>query len=291
MEHYIRLNVIKKNKMIKKNRFADIDTEIKNSINEILDKLKEKSINDYILFLADGEYLADQANSRLKVSPYCIDYRIDGHKDETRLNFLSEFLSIYYTFKNGQETIDDNQYRMNSELMIYTHIWESKPFLKKLYRIAHLLNNEEYNWKISVPDMGKHDFIRKDIRKIFGDLGLNMSKVIQKGFHTSLRNAFAHSEYSFDTRNEHNRINLHNYKKANWELQTVTFDEWSERFVYSAILSFHFLTISYERRTNIITEFGKDTFQIKHPQKNGDLKLIEIQYREHGDGFSFKRYR
>ena len=67
------------------------------------------------------------------------------------------------------------------------------------------------------------------------------------------------------------------------------FDEWSKRFVYSAILSYHFLTIIYERRTNIINELETDTFQIKHPKKDGELRLVEIKYRKNGDGFSFKR--
>ncbi len=64
--------------------------------------------------------------------------------------------------------------------------------------------------------MSKHDFIRCHIRQIFKDLNFDIWKVIKEGFHTSLRNAFAHSEYSFDTMNNHNRINLYNYGGANW---------------------------------------------------------------------------
>ena len=67
--------------MINKNTFSDIDNEIKKSINQILDKLKEQNINDYVLFLADREYVGDYENSSPQLSPYCIDYRIDGYKD------------------------------------------------------------------------------------------------------------------------------------------------------------------------------------------------------------------
>lgn len=275
--------------MIDRRTFSDIDIEIKKSINEILEKLKDKNINDYVLFLADGEYVNDYENSSSQLSPYCIDYRIDGYKDRTRLEFLSEFMSKYYSFKNALQSTDDSEYRMNLELMVYTHIWESKPFLKKLNRIAHLLNNEQYDWKIQIPDLSKHDFIRRHIRQVFKDLGFDIWKVIKNGFHTSLRNAFAHSEYSFDTMNNHDRINLYNYGGANWELKIISFDDWSIRFVYSAILSYHFLTIAYERRINIIAELGTDTFQIKHPKKNGELSLVEIEYCKDRDGFSFKR--
>lgn len=275
--------------MITKSDFSAIDTEVKNSINAVLDKLKNLDQSNYVLFLADGEYISDYENTNQNLSPYCIDYRIDGYKDETRLKFLSEFMTKYYSFPPNQDETDDNQYRMNLELMVYTHIWESKPFLKKLYRIAHLIQGQEYDWKIQVPDMSKHDFIRCHIRQIFKDLNFDIWKVIKEGFHTSLRNAFAHSEYSFDTMNNHNRINLYNYGGANWELQTITFDEWSKRFVYSALLSYHFLTLVYQRRKNLITEIGTDTFQIKHPKRNGEVKLVEIIYRENGNGFSFKR--
>ena len=275
--------------MITKDDFFVIDIKVKESINAILDKLKNLDQSNYVLFLADGEYISDYDNTNQNISPYCIDYRIDGYKDETRLKFLSEFMTKYYSFPPNQEKTNDNHYRMNLELMVYTHIWESKPFLKKLHRIAHLIQGQEYDWKIQVPDMSKHDFIRCHIRQIFKDLDLDIWKVIKEGFHTSLRNAFAHSEYSFDTMNNHNRINLYNYSGANWELQTITFDEWSKRFVYSALLSYHFLTLVYQRRKNLITELGTDTFQIKHPKRNGEVKLAEIVCRENGDEFSLKR--
>jgi len=198
-------------------------------------------------------------------------------------------MSSYYAFPITQHSTDDDQYRINLELMIYTHIWESKPFLKRLYRIAHLLNGEEYDWRIEVPDMSKHDFIRSHIRQIFKDKGFSIWKVIKEGFHTSLRNAFAHSEYSFDTMNNHNRINLYNYGGASWELQAISFDEWSKRFVYSVLLSYYFINLIHQRRINIISELGSNVFQIKHPKSNGEVRLIEIEYRKDGNGFSFKR--
>jgi hypothetical protein len=37
--------------------------------------------------------------------------------------------------KDCEEILPD-EYRFHLELMIYTHTWESRPFLKTLYRIA-----------------------------------------------------------------------------------------------------------------------------------------------------------
>lgn len=79
---------------------------------------------------------------------------------------------------------------------------KKQPLLKKLYRFAHLANSESYHWKVVVPDMSKHDFIRNEIRQVFDDKGNPIAATIRNGFHTSLRNAFAHSEYSFDTKQQ-----------------------------------------------------------------------------------------
>jgi hypothetical protein len=267
--------------MITKNAFYVIDTEVKKSINNILYKLREIHESNYILFLANGEYISD--NSR--PNNFLIDYRIDTYKEETRSDFLFKFMEKYYSFPINQDKADDNYYRMNLELMIYTHIWESKPFLKKMYRIAHLIQGQDYDWDLQVPDRGKHDFIRCHIRQVFKDLNLDIWKVIKKGFHTSLRNAFAHSEYSFDAMNNHNRINLYNYRGASWELKTITFDEWSERFVYSALLSCHFLSLIHQRRKNLIKELGKDSFKIKLPKQSRE---VIIKYNENRDEFISK---
>ena len=79
--------------------------------------------------------------------PYTIDYRIDDYNDTNRLTFLCDFLNKYYSF-NMNENIEFDFYRINIETMIYTHIWESKPFLKNLYRLTSLLKGEEYKWKV-----------------------------------------------------------------------------------------------------------------------------------------------
>lgn len=272
--------------MITRETFANIDNEVKQSIKESLDKLKAENLGNYVLFLADAQFIE---NSDSRFSPYCIDYRIDEFKDSTRIEFLSDFLTNYYSFPESKLTTDDESYRMNIELMVYSHIWESKGFLKKLCRLAQLNNNEEYNWNVEVPPMGKHDFIRQNIRETFKSNNLKIWEVIKKGFHTSLRNAFAHSEYSFDRMNSHNRINLYNHGTQSWELKSISFDDWSLRFVYSALLGYHFLKMTLERRQNLIEENATNTFEIKHPKESGGFNNRKVKYSENGNGFSFVR--
>jgi len=275
--------------MLTKQTFAVIDKEIKDCIQKTLDNIKANSIDNYVLFLAVGEYRKEYISPQLKISPFVIDYRMDKYKDETRLKFLSNFLSAFYSFPSSQSSTDDNEQRLHMELMIYSHIWESKPFLRKLHRFAHLDNKEEYNWNVIIPDMRKHNFIRNDIRKAFEINNNPLAEVIKKGFHTSLRNAFAHSEYSFDSNDKVRSIILYNYSGEPWELRDISFNDWSLRFVYSALLSYYLLDLTHKSRINLINEFGKDTFNIKHPSKSGGLNNVIIEYRQECDSFNFKR--
>lgn len=273
--------------MIQKSLFATIDQEVKQSLIDTLENIRINNFDNYILFLADAEYKSEYDNTNY--SSYVIDNRIDYYKDESRMRFLSEFLTNYYTFAVPQTFVDDDEYRLHLELMAYTHIWESKPFLKKLCRLAHINNKEAYNWNVVVPDMSKHDFIRNDIRHTFEIQYNNLSEIIKRGFHTSLRNAFAHSEYSFDTLNGNRRIILDTYTGERWDIPFITFDDWSNRFVYSALLSFYLFSITHKKRNSLIQDTGTDTFEIIHPKKDGSTQLVKIQYRQEHNSFNFKQ--
>jgi hypothetical protein len=275
--------------MITRQEFVVIDQEIKDSIQLTFDSLRNDSPENYVLFLADSEYIKDYENTTPKQNPFVIDSRMDRYKDETRLIFLSNFLNVFYSFPSTLLSTDDNEQRIHMELMIYTHIWESKPFLKRLFRLAHISNAEDYNWNVTVPDMTKYEFIRDEIRTVFDKKNNELGKIIKKGFHSSLRNAFAHSEFSFDTMNGNKRIWLDTYKGAKWDIPKISFDDWSKRFVYSALLSYHLLSLTHKNRTNLIFDFGTDKLKIKHPSSTGQTRETNIIYRQEHDAFNFER--
>jgi len=274
--------------MITRTDFAQIDFEVKQSIEQTLDFIKQSSFSDYILFLADGEFKDEKYYETAKLNQYVIDETSDRIMDQTRMVFFTRFLSTFYSFPADQIALEDDEMRLHAELMIYSHIWESKPFLRKLYRLAHLSNSETYSWSVSVPDMGKHDFIRNDIRTTFEKSTNNISQIIKNGFHTSLRNAFAHSEYSFELEGVNKKIDLYNYNGGTWELREISLDDWSKRFVYSALLNYYLLILVQERRINLVKEFKTDTFTIKHPSKSGKIRDTEIFYREQYNSFHSK---
>lgn len=266
--------------MITKVRFDEIKNEVKTVIVNTFNTLIDKNIDNFILFVADGEYLKDLEKD--KTYPYVIDYMPDSYNDQHRLKFLIKFLNDYYSFSEDQIMVADDHMRIITEMMIYTHIWESKPNLKKLYRLSGLVNQERYVWDSSniVPDYCKRDFI-KGIREKFDKKGNQIGEFIKKGYHSSLRNAFAHSEYSFFMTGDYD-IKLLNYreKDSSWALKGVAFDEWSERFVYSILLCYYLNHYHYSRK-EIIEAIRRDTFMIEYP----DHTKMKISYQYSNNSF------
>jgi hypothetical protein len=274
--------------MISRSDFLAIDAEIKEAIDKTLNELRTINQSHYVLFLADGEYHKELEDNNSGLNPNVIGNMMDRYKDSSRFKFLAQFLNAVYSFTDTKDSTDDNEYMLHLELMVYTHIWEAKPFLKKLYRLAHLWNGEQYAWDVQIPDKSKHKFIRDEIRKIFEDKKSPLFQIIKNGFHTSLRNAFAHSEYHFDTMNGRGRIILDKKNKESWELKEISFDDWSRRFVYSALLSYYLFDLTYKHSASIIESTGNDRFLIKLPTKINDFNLVWIKYDKPIDRFIFE---
>lgn len=273
--------------MISLKRFEEIKIEVENALNKALDKVKEVSLGNYILFIGNGEYM-DSIKDNPKLSPYTIDDRTWFYKDETRLIFLSQFMRAFYSFPEGVTEVTDDSFRINLEFMVYSHIWESTSFLDKMSRLAHLANGEDYNWNVKIPEMGKHDFIRNDIKALLNKQTLDLETIIIKSFHSQLRNAFAHSQYGIDI--DKKCIYLANYKGASWELKEISTDDWSERFAYGIWLSFLLLKVVVERRKSLIEDCGTNTFTIKHPSRDGKkVSDVKVVYEKERDYFSFER--
>lgn len=294
--------------MITFTEFRTIDKEVKDAITSTLDGLKASTKENYILFLANGDYRKELDNASSKLNPNVLDYQGYLHRDETRLNFLGSFLKAFYSFPKVKLTlwgeflslfnpslrksisekrvINDDELRMNMEFMIYSHTWESENFLKDLYRLAILVDTGNYEWNVEVPPMGKHDFIRNKIRDTFKKNNNPLSDIITKGFHTSIRNAFAHSQYYFNTHSK--TIWLDNYNGEPWELKSLSFDEWSKRFVYSTLLTYYMLNIKHKRKFSIANDLGTNTFTITLPPNS---KRVNIIYDSRRKSFNFERQK
>jgi len=269
--------------MISKNDFDYIYSEVSDAIKETFAEAYNESnkTNDFICFLANGNYLRIYENTRW--NPNIVDYSLDIIRDKNRLEYLRNFLNDKYNFKENR-TFDTND-SITNELMIYTHIWESKPFLKTLKRLFGLIDTGRYLWDVEVPDYSKHKFIR-DIKESFNGKNMRLGKIIGKGYNSSLRNAFAHSEYTFEYKE--NTIKCLNYKGERWEIDSISFKDWTKIFCYSFILSFELHNYKQLLRSKIEEFYKKNEFEIDLPQKNKALAKEIIVYNSEQDKFRFK---
>jgi hypothetical protein len=266
--------------MIRKKEFEKIQIIVRNAVNEAFEHAREneKNKNDYIHFLANSHYVSKLEGS--DTNPYIIDYKIDHINDEARIQLLMEYINAGYSF--FAENTVDSKTTISIELMIYTHMWEAKPYLKQLKKLADLCDSKDYDWNVEVPDYTKHKFIREEIRDVFKNHRLFIHEIITQGFHPSLRNAFAHSEYVFDINDP--KLILKNYKGKSWELKEITFDQWTERFCYTFLLAYLFQEkLNIERKA---LNDGEPGYEVITKDKNGNAKRGKIIYYHENNRFS-----
>lgn len=266
--------------MIRRFDFKRIEIETENAVRYAFEKAKQnqKNSNDYILFLCNAHYI-DEYNYEGS-NPYVIDYRMDGHNDNDRLKFMMEYLNHNYSFY--AENTQDSKTSISIEMMIYTHMWEAKPYLKMLKKLADLCDGKDYNWNVDVPDYTKHTFIRTEIRDVFKTHNLNIHEVITAGYHSSLRNAFAHSEYVFEFNQP--EIYLTNFKGENWELKKISFDEWTIRFCNTFLLSYKFQEKFTSERKSLLN--GEPGYNVSLKDKEGNNKNGKVLYNSELDSFN-----
>ncbi|WP_378182092.1 hypothetical protein [Aquimarina sp. SS2-1] len=259
--------------MIKTNEFRLIDIEVQNAIQEAFEfaKANEKDKNDYYLFLCNASFIENYEGA--KISPYVIDNRMDYLIDSHRIDFLTKYLKTYYSF--SQFNTSDSKESLTMELMMYTHIWESKNFLKQLTKLLDLCNGNDYQWTYKIPDARNGDskqlLIRDTLRDGFRAKSLKISKIITNGYRSQFRNAFAHSDYSFGLNDD--KIDLHNYKPNSYEVPSIGIDEWTVFFCYSFLLNYYFQNFYYQERQKI-----ESPIEVYLRNSVGDKKKGIIEY-------------
>ena len=266
--------------MITKEQFIRIHDQINIELRDCIESILTKNPEGFLFLLANGEYLS--SINRSDLNPHVVDYGLDQIKDETRKEFLGQFLNTYYTFPKGQEKIEDDFYRLYLELMIYTHIWESTWILKTLYRIAYLLEEGVYKWSVSIPKFGKSNFIDNNIINKIINYCPTLGNILKSTYNSELRNAFAHSDFSIKI--ETMLIKLHNTKTT----RELTLKEWSKTFVSTFLLAFFLNNKFFDLRRNIVTIFGSNKFLVKLPRRSGDFATVEVVYDINNDKFIFQ---
>lgn len=219
--------------MIRRQEFKKLRLEIESAINEVFlfSKEHEKNENDYILFLSRSKYEPNY-EGKDGMTPWLLDHSLDEIFDRDRVDFLLEYLNSQYHFKS--ENTADSKFSLSLELMIYTHLWESKRNLVTFKKLADLCDSQSYDFNVSVPSRGKYDFVIKKVRNVFEKHNLKIFEIIKDAYCSQLRNAFAHSVYHFDLNSTD--IILENFNPPDSPLKRISYDDWTIVFLKSALL-------------------------------------------------------
>lgn len=218
--------------MIRKEDFTRLRNEIKEAVDEAFEyaKRNEKNENDYILFLSRSHYDTDIDPDRF--NPWQIDHALQEFTDRHRVDFLLQYLNEQYNFR--AENSMDSKFTLTIELMIYTHLWESKHNLSHFKKLADLIDSNPYDWKVEIPSDSKYKFVKNSIRDVFENHELKLYNIFKDCYKSQLRNAFAHSLYHFNLNGP--SFVLENYDNRNNQIQYLSFDDWTLIFLKSALL-------------------------------------------------------
>ncbi|AWI26833.1 hypothetical protein [Flavobacterium pallidum] len=216
--------------MIRRDDFKRLRFDVETAINEAFEfaKSHEKNENDYILFLSRSYY--DKSNST--AVPWQFDRSIDELHDRHRVDFLLYYLNQQYNFQT--ENSADSKFSLTIEFMIYCQIWESSHNLFNFKKLADLCSSKNYNWNIEIGKNPRAKFIKENILDSFQNNSLKIFDLMNKTYHSQLRNAFSHSLFNFGI-NGHN-LYLENFDGKNANIEFLSFDDWTIRFLTSTLI-------------------------------------------------------
>jgi hypothetical protein len=205
-----------------------IKKEVDKAIIDAFETMAAKDNTSFILLIGRADIMHGLA---MHAKSNCvIDNNLDIYLDETRTSFYLRYMNRNYKkcgFRyEGDSGLDD----LSIEMMIYTHIWESEYFLKSLVRLAGILNDKGYIWEPEIDNHGKWDFMKENVIQPIKPYCPELANIIQKAYSSDIRNAFAHSLYNIDPQSR----NI--YIRPQRGPQTIPFDKFQEKFLYSVVL-------------------------------------------------------
>lgn len=278
------------------------ESEIKDIVDDVLDAVEAKSFSDYCLLLARASYQYENEGTFL--SPYVVHSTLEIRQDTTRQKFLVYYLNQYATILKEKILMDDEykEYDLNIQMMIYSQIWESHQFLKTLKRIAAILNGKPYEWKIPFEQPSRKDpskivsvpkakFIQEQILTPMYAGHQGMNKLLNSLYDSQLRNDFAHASYYIDFRSGEILSQDSERYKTN---QSISFHDWEDKFIYTAMLSYHLSKALHDRMESFLEDYPSINEVVvkwpsyKEPGKIKNLTLYPMQLAR-GVEFCFRK--
>lgn len=253
--------------MESKQQFLHIANEVHNAINDCFQFAGKNNPNAFMLFLAKARWYGNPINQ------YLLDYMGDDYKDETRNCFYVHYMEEFYPTKLYDYKEDSSicAYNLQIEMLIYSQLWESHPFLYKLASLAQICTDDYYDWKLVVPDNRLHDYIKEQIIAPLKAKGLELGDMIESCYNSNFRNALAHGLYSIDV--ENGTIQLSNRDAIKNGNTHYTFAAFQNMFVHAVLLDNVLQNLLHEYRSKAAdVTLSLPSFQISRE----DNRLIAI---------------
>lgn len=207
---------------------SKVRDEVCDAIEEAFDAIYKADYNAFILFIGRAEILR---GLKAHTGTDCaIEYMLDAYYDETRADYYLDYLRRNYSRDGYNYEGSGGANDVTTELTIYSHLWESCYFMKSLYRIAAIIQGNGYLWENVLPTHDVHKHFHDNVVVPLKEKGLKLGTIIEKGYKSSIRNAFAHSLYTVDAGSRELSIR----PKSGYE--QFSFEEFQEKFLYSVIL-------------------------------------------------------
>lgn len=205
-----------------------VQNEVCEAIEEAFDAICKADYIAFILFIGRAEI---QRGHKVHTGTDCVlEYMLDIYYDETRADYYLDYLRRNYSRDGYNYEGPTGANDVTTELTIYSHLWESSYFMKALYRIAAIIQGKGYLWENVLPIHDVHKHFHDNVLVPLKDKGLKLGSIIEKGYKSSIRNAFAHSLYTVDSKSRE----LYIRPKSGYE--RFTFEDFQEKFLYSVIL-------------------------------------------------------
>lgn len=231
---------------------------------------------DLLLILENGFFHPLLENSQPaglpKLSPYTIGPGYLGHAENTQYQFYDHYRREIYEDREGiiSQILKDEKLRnfeeisIHLELFLYLKFWESDMIIKMLYMLSQLIQKKPFDWHFVIEKhngtgINKHRkgipfIISSEVRDQLYAECPTFAFLIECIYNEGLRNAAAHSQYSFQGRY------LHTYKfdkKANdYVSNYFSFSEWEE-YSHMTIIFYNMLLKNMNHYRKYYTNLAK----------------------------------
>lgn len=262
--------------------FRNLESEVINIVNILLDKVKDINFSDYVLLLSRAGYLKDLETTSL--SPYVSQSNLELIQDNSRRQFLHVYLN-QYTHCLEENILYDNEmheYNINMQLMLYSHVWESRCFLMSLRRIVSILSGNGYEWRISfqtkqggsnkmIP-INKGKFIREKVLGPLKTIDKILYEFLTNLYNSTIRNGYSHSMYKIDM--EKGCIEFLNSESYKIE-DSICFSDWDDIFCRAVLFSYYLINKITERLNSFIVDYPElKQIPIKWPSYQSPGKYL-----------------